>query len=108
MKCTTQTFNVLPRLEGLLSEVTDTPKLATALLDALAKHIDLKTDLLKQRIRAFESKWKMTFEEFEKFSERTEDETLPRNLCSYDVETDFRAWKQTITLLKHYESLQIW
>jgi len=105
MKNTTQIFNGSAYIDILLPGVTDTetPDLATALLKALAKHIDSKTDLLRQRIRTFELRWKMTFEEF---SERTRTGTLARHPHSYDMETDFKAWEQTVTLLKHYESLQ--
>ena len=106
MKDTRRTFNVSSRIDTLLSNVTETPALATALLEALTKHIHSKTDSLRQRIQIFEAKWKMTFEEFQEFSVRAQAGTLVKNSHLYDIENDFEVWEQTITLLKHYESLQ--
>jgi hypothetical protein len=106
MKNTTQTFYTPSRFDTLLSSVTETPDLAAALLEALTKHIHSKTNSLKQRIRTFEAKWKMTFEEFKEFSERTRVGLLVETPHSYDIENDFKVWNQTISLLEHYESLQ--
>ena len=55
---TMQTAYISPRINALLSHVSDTPKVAAALLDALANHVDHKTSSLKKRAHAFESKWK--------------------------------------------------
>jgi hypothetical protein len=104
MKDTPQTFHRSPRIDTLLTQVTETPDLAKALLKALTKHIACKTKSLKQRVQAFESKWKMTFEEF---SEWTRTGTITPRTHSGEVESDFRAWEQTEILLKHYKSLQI-
>ena len=87
------------RINTFLSQMSDTPDVVIALLKALTRHVHLKTENLKHRIREFESKWNMTFEEF---SERTRTGKLPAG----DVELDFRAWEQTEMLLKHYRSLQ--
>jgi hypothetical protein len=106
MKDTTQTFYTPSRFDTLLSSVTETPDLAAALLEALTKHIHFKTNSLKQRIRTFEAKWKMTFEEFKEFSEHARTELLSGSPHLYDVKNDFKVWNQTIMLLKHYESLQ--
>jgi hypothetical protein len=103
MRDTSPTISVSPRVGALLTQVTETPDLETALWKVLSEHIDLKTQLLRQRIRAFESKWGMTFEEF---SERCEAETLGRDPYAYEAESDFWEWEKAETLLRHYEALQ--
>jgi hypothetical protein len=96
-----QAMHVSSRIDALLSHVGGKPTVATALLDALTKHIERKTHTLRQCVHTFESKWEMSFEEF---SERVNAGKLTR--LSFDVECDFQAWKQAVTLLKHYQSLR--
>lgn len=97
------TMTVSPRLGVLLTQVTETADLETALWKILTEHIDLKTKLLRQRIRAFESKWRMTFAEF---AERCQAGTLGQDPYAYEVESDFWEWEKAETLLRHYETLQ--
>jgi hypothetical protein len=97
------TVAVSPRVGALLTQVTETPDLETALWKVLSEHIDLKTKLLKQRIETFESKWGMTFKEF---SERCGAGTLGKDPYAYEVESDFWEWEKAETLLQHYEALQ--
>lgn len=96
------TISVSPRIGTLLTQVTQTPDLETALWKILSEYIDLKTDALRDSIRTFESKWGMSFSQF---SEHCEAGTLDRNAYDYDVESDFWEWEKAETLLKHYESL---
>ena len=58
---TSSTIAVSPRIGALLTQVTETPDLETALWKVLSDYFDLKLGLLRQCIRAFESKWGMTF-----------------------------------------------
>jgi len=69
----------------------------------LSEHIDLKVRLLRQRIRAFESRWGMTFKEF---AEGCQAGTLEQDPYAYQVESDFWEWEKAETLLRHYEALQ--
>jgi hypothetical protein len=103
MRDTSSTITVSPRVGVLLTQITETPDLETALWKVLSDHIDLKTRILRQRIEAFESKWGMTFEEF---SARGEAETLGQDSYAYEVESDFWEWEEAETLLRHYEALQ--
>ncbi len=57
------------------------------------------TNLLRQRVDRFESKWAMTFADF---AERCEDDTLGQDSYSYEVESDFWEWEEAVTLLAHY------
>jgi hypothetical protein len=97
------TITVSPRVGALLTQVAETPDLETALWKILSDYIDLKTELLRERIRAFESKWEMTFREF---SERCGADTLDQDAYAYKVESDFWEWEEAETLLRHYEDLQ--
>ena len=103
MRDISPTMTVSPRLGVLLTQVTETPDLETALWKILAEHIDLKTKLLRQRVEAFESKWGMTFAEF---SERCRAGVLGQDAYAYEVESDFWEWEKAETLLRHYETLQ--
>ena len=99
----TNTISMPPRIGALLSQISDTADLETALLKVLTDYVELKILFLNERIRAFEVKWEMTFEEF---SKRIETKTLPHDPYSYEVESDFWDWEQAESLLKHYETLQ--
>ena len=55
-----------PRIEALLTQVTEVPDLETALSKVRSEYIDLKIARLQQCIQEFESKWAMTCTEFAK------------------------------------------
>jgi len=101
---TMQTTCVSPHIDALLSHVTDTPKVATALLDALVKHVERKKMTLKKKVRAFESKWDMNFDEF---ASCVKAGRFTRLGSSYDAQHDLNAWEQTLSLLQHYQSLKV-
>ena len=103
MRDTYPTITISPRVGVLLTQVTETPDLETALWRVLSEYIDLKTKFLRQRIQEFESKWGMTFEVF---SERCEAGMLDQDPYAYEVESDFWEWEKAETLLRHYEALQ--
>ena len=97
------TITVSPRISTLLTQVTKTPDLETALWDILSEYVDLKIKLLGERVRAFESKWRMSFKEF---SKHCKSETLEQSSYAYEVESDFWEWEEAETLLRHYEVLK--
>ena len=103
MTYSSPTITMPPRIGALLTQVTETPDLETALWKVLSEYIDLKIGILRQRTQAFESKWEMTFAEF---SECCEAGTLDQDTYAYAVESDFWEWEQAETLLQHYEALQ--
>ena len=103
MNDTIPTMTLSPQAGLLLTKITDTPDLETALWRVLHDYTGLKTQQLKQQIEAFELKWGMTYEEF---SQRCERGTLGQDPYAYDVESDFWDWEKTVTLLDHYEALQ--
>jgi hypothetical protein len=103
MERSNSTITLSPRMGAFLTQVTETADLKTALLKVLSEYVELKADLVKQRIRALEEKWGMSFSEF---SDRCETGTLGQNAYDYEVESDFWEWEQAETLLRHYEDLQ--
>ncbi len=104
MNSTSTTMNISPRAGMLLTKMVKTPDPEIALWKILSEYTDLKTNMLKQQIKAFESKWKGTFEEF---AERCQTETLGVDPYAYEVESDFWEWEKAETLLQHYKKLQI-
>jgi len=103
MRDTGTTMAISPRAGLLLTKIAETPDLETALWKVLSQHIDIKTRLLRQQVKAFESKWGLTFEEF---SEQCEAGTLEQDPYAYEVESDYWEWEKAETLLQHYEALQ--
>lgn len=97
------TITLSPQAGLLLTKITDTPDLESALWRVLHDYTKLKTDQLKQEVKSLELKWQMTFEEF---SQRCQDGSLGRNPYAYEVESDFWDWEKATTLLQHYEALQ--
>jgi hypothetical protein len=97
------TVTVSPRVGALLAQVAETSDLETALWKILSEYVELKLGFLTQRVKEFEARWEMTFDEF---SERCEAGTLDEDAYAYRVESDFWEWEKAVTLLQHYEALQ--
>lgn len=98
------TITVSPRIGVVLSEVTETPDLETAMWQVLTEYIDLKTRALLERIREFETRWGMTFAEF---AERMKADQLGQDPYSYEVESAYWEWEEIETLRKHYENVRV-
>lgn len=103
MNDATPAMTLSPQAGLLLTKITDTPDLETALWRVLHDYTGLKIQQLRQQIEALELKWGMTFDEF---SQRCESETLDQDSYAYDVESDFWDWEKAVTLLRHYETLR--
>ena len=56
---------------------------------------------LQGQIHQFETKWAMTFAEF---SQCIEDKSTDVDIDAYEVEKDFWAWEEAITLLAYYRT----
>ncbi len=97
------TTAISPRASALLTQVTETPDLETALWKVLSEYIDLKTANLQAQINHFEEKWGMNFAEF---SEKLETGALGKDSYEYSTESDFWEWEKAETLLLHYKALQ--
>jgi hypothetical protein len=97
------TISVSPRIGVVLSEVTETPNLETAMWRILTEYVDLKTRELRERARTFEVRWGMTFAEF---AERLKTNQLGQDAFSYEIESAYWEWEEAETLLKHYEGVR--
>ena len=91
-----------PQLGVFLTKATQTPDLETALWKVLLEYVELKREALREQITQFEGKWEMSFEEF---SRLCREGALQADPYSWEVEQDFWAWEQAVTLLRHYETL---
>lgn len=94
---------ISPRLGELLIKTTKARDIDYAFEKIFKEYIDLKLKELYTKIKEFENKWNMKFNEFKDNFERG---TLPPNTYSFDIEQDFWEWEETETLKNHYESLK--
>ena len=95
-------ITVSPQIGEFLMKVTHLPDMDAALKKVLTEYLDLKIADLRAKIKAYESKWKMTFADFESaFKNRA----LPADIYSYEVEKDFWEWEGMDSLLKYYEEI---
>lgn len=86
----------------LLTQMSDTPDIETALRKILSDYLRLKIEALQAQINAIESKWRMSFAEFAQEFEADGIE----DSHSYSVESDFWEWEAAETLLEQYQSLR--
>jgi len=93
---------VSPKLGEFLTQATQTPDLETALWRVVSEYLSMKNEAINREIGGFEAKWQMSFVEFVR---ACRDDTLGRDIYSYDVEKDYLAWERAMTLKRHYETL---
>jgi len=92
---------VLPsHIAGLIYSISRNADLEGALLKILFDYIDLKLKDINEKIRRFEEKYGMSYEEFKRRI-LDSDESY-----KYDVERDFWEWESLVTLKKYYEELK--
>lgn len=98
-----ESVQVPPQIGAMLTQLADTADLDAALRRVITDYLSLKLNALHTERAQFEAKWGMTFNEF---VSRRDNNELSLDAYSYDVEQDFWAWEQTITLLEYYGALQ--
>lgn len=84
-------------------KITHLPDIDAALKKVLTEYLDLKIADLRAKIKAYESKWKMTFAEFES---ACKNKALSADTYSYEVEKDFWEWEGMESLLKYHEEIR--
>lgn len=90
---------VLPRKIGnILLELTSTSDLDSALLSAMKDVIDHRIEKCEQEINAFETKYKMKFEDFK---EKWNNNELLGNKYSYEIEKDYWEWEAAVSRREH-------
>ncbi|KPA18182.1 hypothetical protein MHK_001645 [Candidatus Magnetomorum sp. HK-1] len=63
----------------------------------------MKLVQLEKIISSFEKKWKMNFIEFKK---GLKNNSLGKDIYSFEIEKDFWSWEEAFTLKTHYETVQ--
>jgi len=97
------TVAVPPKMGVFLTQIAETSDVETALWKILTDYTDLKIRSLRQRIRMFETKWGMRFEEF---VVRDVQPPAGPEVYAYEIESDFWEWEEAETLLRHYEDVR--
>ena len=85
------TVVVPPQIGALLSQITETPDLETALRQVLAGYVASKREELAAATRRLERNWGMTYSEF---WERMAAGALDQDSFSLEVESDFWEWER--------------
>lgn len=93
---------VPPKLGASLLKATQARDIDEALSKMYAEYLALKTKDLQQKVRQFEEKWGMSFQEFK---QALQEDTLPKDAHDFDTERDFWEWEEAETLKTHYEQL---
>lgn len=92
-----------PKLGEILIEITQTPNIDMALRKIISEYLELKLKELQEKIKAYEDKRGLSFEEF---SAKCRNKSLSQDVYSYEVERDFWEWEKLETLKKHYHELK--
>jgi hypothetical protein len=92
---------VSPKLGEFLTQATQTPDIETALWRVVSDYLAMKMEAIDREIAIFEAKWHMSFAEF---VGACRNDTLGRDIYSYDIEQDYWAWERATTLKQHYAS----
>ena len=93
---------ISPKLGEILIKTTHSNDLDDAFHKILSDYLDLKLLSLMEKIKQFQSKWKMDFEGFKKKTQ----EGLDKDVFSFDAEKDFWEWEEAETLILHYQDLR--
>ncbi|KKO20486.1 MAG: hypothetical protein DCC43_15950 [Candidatus Brocadia sp.] len=94
---------ISPKLGEFLVKTTKAKDIDDAFQRVFTDYLELKLKNLQETIEQFQSRWKMTFEEFKIMPKGP---SFEKDAYSYDVEQDFWQWEEAETLKKHYESLK--
>lgn len=94
---------ISPKLGEFLIKTTHAKDIDDAIRRVFSDYLDLKLEHLNKLIEQYKARWKMSFEEFQN---HIKEETLGRNVYSYDTEKNFWEWEEVETLKAHYEELK--
>ena len=97
-------ISLSPKLSNLLIQTTKANDIESALQFVLSEYIQMKIQDLENKRKVFESKWGGDFSEYQ---EKIKNNTLGKDPYSYEVESEYWEWEDTLTLLEHYESIVV-
>lgn len=83
-----------------LFQLTAKKDIEQSILSILPEYINLKIYYIKQEILRYETKWNMTYSEFEAHSKE-----LPDGF-SFEVEQEYYDWGEKAALLEYYQKLR--
>ena len=92
-----------PQIGEFLIKAMHLPDIDAALKKVLTEYIELKTADIGGKIGKYESKWRMTFEEFQ---DACRNNKLKVDVYSYEVEKDFWGWEQLESLFQYYRDIK--
>ena len=95
-------ISLSPKLSNLLIQTTKANDIESALQSVLSEYIQMKIQDLENKRKVFESKWGGDFSEYQ---EKIRYNTLGKDPYSYEVESEYWEWEDTLTLLEHYQSI---
>ncbi len=95
-------ISLSPKLSNLLIQTTKANDIESALQSVLSEYIQMKIQDLENKRKVFESKWGGDFSEYQ---EKIKNNTLGKDPYSYEVESEYWEWEDTLNLLEHYESI---
>lgn len=83
-----------------LFRLTAKEDIEQSIMSILPEYINLKIYYIKQEILRYETKWNMTYVEFESRSTDFADG------FSYEVEQEYYDWGEKVALLEYYQKLR--
>ena len=94
-------ISLSPKVCNLLIQTTKANDIDTALHSVLSEYIQIKLFDLEKKRENFETKCESDFSQFQ---EKIKSNTLGKDPYSYEVESEYWEWEDTITLIDHYQS----
>lgn len=94
---------ISPKLGEFLIKTTGSKDIDDAFCKFFLDYLELKLKSLDEIIDGFQKKCGM---DFDKFKKNLKEETLKKDIYSFDTEKDFWQWEEAETLKKHYEEIK--
>ncbi len=83
-----------------LFQLTAKHDIEQSIMSILPEYINLKIFYIRQEILRYETKWNMTYSEFEVLSKE-----LPDGF-SFEMEQEYYDWGEKVALLDHFQKLR--
>lgn len=93
-------MTITTNISKVLMDITGEPRPEIAMFELLKDAIDHRIEKIEMKMKKYEEKYGMTFEEFKDKFHKNEISSP----YSYDVETDYLEWEGLAGRLAHYKS----
>lgn len=94
-------MNISPGVLKTIVDITGEPRIDMAIHDILKDAVELRMEKLEKKIKEYEEKYSMAFDEFDK---KFQSEEISRQF-SFPVETDYLDWEGLISRRKKLEKI---